>query len=66
MIVDDYAHHPIEVAATLNAAKSGWKKRIIAVFQPHLFSRTKNFYKEFAESLSIADIKGSGVSVANK
>ena len=56
MIVDDYAHHPIEVAATLNAAKSGWGKRIIAVFQPHLFSRTKNFYKEFAESLSIADI----------
>jgi len=56
MIVDDYAHHPIEVAATLNAAKSGWEKRIIAVFQPHLFSRTKNFYKEFAESLSIADI----------
>jgi len=56
IIVDDYAHHPTEVISTLNAAKFGWNKRIIAIFQPHLFSRTKNFYKEFACSLSIADI----------
>ena len=56
MIVDDYAHHPAEVLATLNAAKNGWKKRLIAVFQPHLFSRTRDFYKEFAKAFLKADI----------
>ncbi len=54
LIIDDYAHHPTEVMATLMAAKS-LKRRIIAIFQPHLFSRTKEFAKEFAESLMIAD-----------
>lgn len=54
-VVDDYAHHPAEVAATLKAARSGYGKRVIAVFQPHLYSRTQAFKKEFAESLSIAD-----------
>ena len=56
MIVDDYAHHPAEVLATLNAAKNGWKKRLIAVFQPHLFSRTRDFYEEFAKAFLKADI----------
>ena len=56
MVVDDYAHHPTEVEATLNSAKAGWEKRIIAVFQPHLFSRTKDFFREFSDSLTIADI----------
>ena len=56
MIVDDYAHHPTEVLATITAAKKGWKHRIIAVFQPHLFSRTRDFYKEFAQSLVESDI----------
>jgi len=56
MIVDDYAHHPAEVLATLNAAKNGWKKRLIAVFQPHLFSRTRDFYKEFAKAFLKSDI----------
>ena len=56
LIVDDYAHHPTEVEATLRSAKSGWDRRIVAVFQPHLFSRTKEFFKEFAEALQIADI----------
>jgi UDP-N-acetylmuramate--alanine ligase len=51
MVVDDYAHHPTEVNATINAAKSGWDKKIVTVFQPHLFTRTRDFYKEFAESL---------------
>ena len=51
MVVDDYAHHPTEVNATINAAKSGWGKKIVTVFQPHLFTRTRDFYKEFAESL---------------
>jgi len=55
MVVDDYAHHPTEVTATLQAAKNGWDRRIIAVFQPHLFSRTKEFFREFAEALSLAD-----------
>ena len=55
MIVDDYAHHPSEISATLNAAKKGWDKKIIAIFQPHLFSRTKNFYSDFAKALMIAD-----------
>ena len=55
-VVDDYAHHPSEVEATINAAKSGWNKRIVCVFQPHLFSRTRDFYKEFAKSLFKSDI----------
>ena len=41
MIIDDYAHHPSEVISTLNAAKNGWNRRIIAIFQPHLFTRTR-------------------------
>ncbi|KAA3611128.1 MAG: UDP-N-acetylmuramate--L-alanine ligase [Calditrichaeota bacterium] len=55
LFYDDYAHHPSEVSAALNAAKSGWQNNIVVVFQPHLFSRTSDFYKEFAESLKIAD-----------
>ena len=55
MVVDDYAHHPTEIKATLNAAKNGWNRRIIAVLQPHLFSRTQAFFREFATSLQIAD-----------
>ena len=53
-VVDDYAHHPTEVKATLAAARA-WGRRTIAIFQPHLFSRTEFFAKEFAESLSAAD-----------
>ena len=55
MVVDDYAHHPTEVLATIEAAKKGWNKKLIVVFQPHLFSRTKEFHKEFARSLEKAD-----------
>ena len=55
MVVDDYAHHPTEVKATINAAKTGWRKQIVSVFQPHLFTRTRDFYKEFAESLFQSD-----------
>ena len=55
MVVDDYAHHPTEVEATLKAAKTGWERRIIAIFQPHLFSRTRDFFKEFAAVLQLAD-----------
>ena len=56
MVVDDYAHHPTEVSATLQAARDGWDRRIIAVFQPHLFSRTKDFYKEFATAFMDSDV----------
>lgn len=56
LIIDDYAHHPTEVKATLNAARTGYSRRIIAVFQPHLYSRTRDFYKEFARALDLADI----------
>ena len=56
MVVDDYAHHPTEVSATLQAARGGWNRRIIAVFQPHLFSRTKSFYKEFAAAFMDSDV----------
>jgi len=57
-IVDDYAHHPSEVAATLTGikeARSASAGRILAVFQPHLFSRTRDFYRQFAEALHHAD-----------
>ncbi|MBC8256901.1 MAG: UDP-N-acetylmuramate--L-alanine ligase [Candidatus Marinimicrobia bacterium] len=56
MIVDDYAHHPTEVSATLKAAKTGWNNRVIAIFQPHLFTRTRDFYHDFAEAFLQADI----------
>lgn len=55
-IIDDYAHHPTEIRATLEAAKRVRHNRLIVAFQPHLYSRTKTFLKEFAEVLSIADI----------
>lgn len=56
-IIDDYAHHPTEIEATLEAARSAFpKRRIIAAFQPHLYSRTRDFHVEFARALSNADI----------
>lgn len=54
-IVEDYAHHPTEIASTLEAVRWVEPKRVIAVFQPHLFSRTKFFYSEFASVLSKFD-----------
>lgn len=56
MIVDDYAHHPTEIQATLQAARNGWDRRIVAVFQPHTFTRTQKFYKEFARAFDDADV----------
>jgi UDP-N-acetylmuramate--alanine ligase len=57
MVVDDYAHHPSEVKATVKAAKSGWHdSKVVAVFQPHLFSRTREFSDEYGWALSRADI----------
>lgn len=54
-VYDDYAHHPDEIKVTLNAAKALNKKRVICVFQPHTYSRTKALLQEFASALSIAD-----------
>lgn len=55
-IIDDYAHHPTEITATLKAAHNYPHKRIICVFQPHTYTRTKAFLKEFAKALSHADM----------
>jgi UDP-N-acetylmuramate--alanine ligase len=54
-VIDDYAHHPSEIRATLAAARLAGYKRVIAVFQPHLYSRTRDFMDDFAESLAQAD-----------
>ena len=57
MLVDDYGHHPTEIAATLSAAKSGWPdKRVVLVFQPHRYSRTRDLMDDFATVLSDADV----------
>jgi UDP-N-acetylmuramate--alanine ligase len=57
IVVDDYAHHPTEIAATLDAARAAFPgRRIIAAFQPHLYTRTRDFHREFAEVLGKADV----------
>jgi len=54
--VDDYAHHPVEIKAVLNSIKKLYQdKKILAIFQPHLFSRTRDFAEGFAASLDVAD-----------
>ena len=55
-VVDDYAHHPTEIQATLASAKNVAHDRIICIFQPHTYTRTKAFWNEFADALSLADI----------
>ncbi len=56
-VVDDYAHHPTEITATLEAAHEMWPdKRIIAVFQPHLYTRTRDFMDDFAKAFFNADM----------
>jgi len=55
LLVDDYAHHPTEIAATLTTAKETYDRRVIVVFQPHLYSRTRDFALQFAQALSLAD-----------
>ena len=54
-IIDDYAHHPTEITATLHAAANYPHKKLWCVFQPHTFTRTKAFMKEFANALALAD-----------
>ncbi len=57
LLVDDYAHHPREVAATLEAAREGWpERRMVLVFQPHRYSRTKEQFEDFVQVLSQVDL----------
>lgn len=55
-VIDDYAHHPTEIRATLHAARNYPHTRIVCVFQPHTYSRTKAFLDDFADALSLADM----------
>ena len=65
-VYDDYGHHPVEIKATLGAARQGWKGRVIAFFQPHRYSRTKDLLSEFgtafhnADCVYVCDIYGAG------
>lgn len=57
MLVDDYGHHPTEVDVTINAARSGWQdKRLVMIFQPHRYSRTRDLYDDFANVLEQVDV----------
>lgn len=56
VFIDDYAHHPREIEATLRSIRELWPEEpLTVVFQPHLYTRTRDFYPEFARSLSLAD-----------
>lgn len=56
LVVEDYGHHPSELDATISAARSGWpEKRIVAVFQPHRYTRTRDLFDEFSQVLANAD-----------
>ncbi|MBN6345212.1 glutamate ligase domain-containing protein, partial [Escherichia coli] len=57
MLVDDYGHHPTEVDATIKAARAGWPdKRLVMIFQPHRYTRTRDLYEDFATVLNQVDI----------
>ncbi len=67
MVVDDYGHHPVEIRATLAAARSGWpQRRLVAVFQPHRYSRTQALFEDFttafydADKLLVMDVYAAG------
>ncbi len=56
-VIDDYAHHPTEITATVSAARASFPgRRLLVAFQPHLFSRTRDFARDFARALSTADV----------
>ena len=55
LVVDDYGHHPVEIKATLSAACSGWDRRVVAVFQPHRYSRTQALFEDFLTAFYQAD-----------
>lgn len=55
-LVDDYGHHPTEVDVTIKAAREGWgDKRIVMIFQPHRYSRTRDLFDDFVQVLSLVD-----------
>jgi UDP-N-acetylmuramate--alanine ligase len=56
MVIEDYAHHPTEIKATLEAAKKGWPRRVVAVFQPHRYTRLARLMKAFATAFNQADV----------
>ena len=56
MVVDDYGHHPTEIKATLSAAKSGWERRTVVIFQPHRYTRTRDLFREFLTAFNQADV----------
>ncbi|MGQ9672353.1 MAG: UDP-N-acetylmuramate--L-alanine ligase [Candidatus Aminicenantales bacterium] len=56
MVIEDYGHHPTEIKATLDAAKRGWTRRVVAVFQPHRYTRLSLLMKSFATAFNQADI----------
>jgi len=56
MVVEDYAHHPTEIKATLEAAKHGWTRRVVVVFQPHRYTRLSHLMKAFATAFNQADV----------
>jgi UDP-N-acetylmuramate--alanine ligase len=55
MVVDDYGHHPTEIKATLTAAKQGWGRRLVVLFQPHRYTRTRDLAEEFGTAFGEAD-----------
>jgi len=55
IVVDDFGHHPAEITATLAAARTGWGRQMVAVFQPHLYTRTRDLATEFGRALMAAD-----------
>ncbi|MDD2318911.1 MAG: UDP-N-acetylmuramate--L-alanine ligase [Geobacteraceae bacterium] len=56
MVVDDYGHHPTEIRATLAAASGGWDRRLVVLFQPHRYTRTKELYDEFVKAFHDAEV----------
>jgi UDP-N-acetylmuramate--alanine ligase len=56
MVVDDYGHHPTEIRATLAAAKQGWNRRLVILFQPHRYTRTRDLLEEFTHAFDQADV----------
>lgn len=55
VVVDDYAHHPTEIRATLTAIKNAFTGRLVVVFQPHRYTRLKNFYRDFCQCFTLAN-----------
>ncbi|MGD9764552.1 MAG: UDP-N-acetylmuramate--L-alanine ligase [Candidatus Binatia bacterium] len=55
MVISDYAHHPAEIRATLSAAREGFGRRLVALFQPHRFTRTRDLFSEFLDAFDAAD-----------